>query len=80
MSRRTAWACRRATDEKLPIPVETNLLTLLRRHAAQAPDAPCLTCGDETQGFATFDARASRVANALAAQGVQAGDRVAIIA
>lgn len=60
--------------------METNLLTLLRRHAAQAPDAPCLTCGDETQGFATFDARASRVANALAAQGVQAGDRVAIIA
>ena len=60
--------------------METNLLSLLRQHAAQTPEAPCLTFGNETLGFATFDARASRVAHALAAQGVQAGDRVAIIA
>ena len=62
------------------IPVETNLLTLLRQHAALTPDAPCLTFGEETLGFGTFDARASRVAHALAAQGVREGDRVAIIA
>jgi long-chain acyl-CoA synthetase len=60
--------------------METNLLSLLRIHAAQTPDAPCLTFGPETLSFAEMDARASRVANALAAQGVQPGDRVAMIA
>lgn len=60
--------------------METNLLTLLRHHAALTPDAPCLTFAGETLGFAAFDARASRVASGLAVQGVQPGDRVAIIA
>lgn len=60
--------------------METNLLTLLRQHAARSPNAPCLTFGEATLSFADVDARASRVANALAARGVQAGDRVAIIA
>jgi acyl-CoA synthetase (AMP-forming)/AMP-acid ligase II len=60
--------------------VETNLLSLLRTHAAQMPDAACLTFGDATLSFGEIDARASRVANALAAQGVKSGERVAIIA
>ena len=60
--------------------METNLLTLLRNHAAQTPAAPCLTFRDETLSFGEMDARASRVANALTAQGVHPGDRVAMIA
>ncbi len=60
--------------------METNLLTLLRQHAARTPDAPCLTFQGETLSFGAMDARASRVANALAGQGVQRGDRVAMIA
>ena len=60
--------------------METNLLTLLRNHAAQTPAAPCLTFRDETLSFGEMDARASRVANALTAQGVQPGDRIAMIA
>lgn len=60
--------------------METNLLTLLRTHAAQAPDAPCLAFGDQTLSFGEMDTRASQVANALAAHGVKPGDRVALIA
>lgn len=60
--------------------METNLLTLLRTHATQTPDAPCLTFGADTLSFAEMDARASRVANALAASNIQPGARVAIIA
>lgn len=44
------------------------------------PDAPCLTFGTETLSFAELDARASCVANALAARNIQPGDRVAMIA
>lgn len=60
--------------------METNLLSLLRTHAAQTPDAPCLTFGTETLSFGQLNARASSVANALQARGVQSGDRVALIA
>ena len=60
--------------------METNLLSLLRTHAAQTPDAPCLTFGTETLSFGQLNARASRIANALQARGVQSGDRVALIA
>lgn len=60
--------------------METNLLALLRQHAALTPDAPCLTLAGETLSFRELDVRASRVASALAAHGVGLGDRVAIIA
>ena len=60
--------------------METNLLSLLRTHASQTPDAPCLTFGTETLSFGQLNARASSVANALQARGVQSGDRVALIA
>jgi acyl-CoA synthetase (AMP-forming)/AMP-acid ligase II len=60
--------------------MKTDLLNLLRLHAAQTPGAPCLTFMGETLSFFEMDARASRVANALSARGVAPGDRVAIIA
>ncbi len=60
--------------------METGLLDLLRAHAAQTPDAPCLTFAAEALTFADLDERSSRAANALAKQGVNPGDRVALIA
>ncbi len=60
--------------------MESNLLALLRTHAAHRPDAPCLTFGDQALSFGEMNTRSSRAANALAEQGVQPGDRVAIIA
>jgi long-chain acyl-CoA synthetase len=60
--------------------MKKDLLTLLRMHAAQTPGAPCLTFAGDTLSFCEMDSRASRVANALTAQGVAPGDRVAIVA
>ncbi len=57
-----------------------SILDLVRHHSAQSPDAPCLSFGPETLSYGVLLARCSRVANALTQQGVQAGDRVAIIA
>ena len=57
-----------------------SLLDLLRAHAARTPGAPCLTFEGDTLSFAELDARASQVANALAAAGIVPGDRVALLA
>ena len=55
------------------------LADVIRVHAAERPDAPALDAGDRSVTFAELDARSSRVAHALAAAGVGAGDRVAFI-
>lgn len=52
---------------------------LLRGHAAQRPDAPALTFEGRTYSFAQLDASSSRAAQALRAEGVQPGDRVAVL-
>lgn len=59
---------------------ETSLLELLRTHAAQTPDQPCLTFGAQTLSFAELNDRSSRTANALARLGIGQGDRVALVA
>jgi acyl-CoA synthetase (AMP-forming)/AMP-acid ligase II len=56
------------------------LLDLLRAHARRAPGAECLRFGEERLTFGDLDRRSSQVAQALAASGVQRGDRVAILA
>ena len=53
---------------------------ILRRHASQRPDAPALTFGERTWSFAQLHAGSSRVGQALRAEGVQPGDRVAMLA
>lgn len=50
-----------------------------RRHARLQPDAPALVFEDLTLTYREFDADSSRAANALKAEGVSAGDRVAFI-
>jgi long-chain acyl-CoA synthetase len=61
-------------------PERFDLADLIRAHAAERPDAPCLTYGEETLSFRALDERSSRAAAALRAGGVAAGDRVVIVA
>lgn len=56
-----------------------HLVDLLRHFAAETPNAPCLAHENTLLSFAGLEQRSSRVANALLAQGVKVGDRVAIL-
>jgi acyl-CoA synthetase (AMP-forming)/AMP-acid ligase II len=56
-----------------------NVADIVRRRAAHSPDAPGMLAPGSVTTFSDLDARSSRVANALLATGVQAGDRVAYI-
>ncbi|HET9626449.1 MAG TPA: acyl-CoA synthetase [Kofleriaceae bacterium] len=53
---------------------------LLRRTAARLPDKPAVICGDVTWTYRALDQVVNRLANGLAARGVELGDRVAILA
>jgi len=52
---------------------------LLRTHASARPDAPMLTLHGNTVSWATHYQRACTLANALAAEGVGPGERVAFL-
>ena len=52
---------------------------LLRAQAAEQPEATMLVCGDIRRTWAEQYERACRVAQALVAEGVEAGDRVAFL-
>jgi fatty-acyl-CoA synthase len=47
--------------------------------AGLAPDRTAIVCGERRLTYATFDARAERLANALRAAGLEVGDKVAIM-
>ena len=67
----------------MPAPEADNpldLLTILGRHANTRPDSPCLLIEDDVITFSELSARSERVAGAMRAQGIGAGDRVAILA
>src|ERR1700733_10243462 len=53
------------------------LAGLVRSQARSIPDRPALIWGSDTWTFADLDERSSRVAKALAAEGVGSQDRVA---
>lgn len=55
------------------------LASIVRSHAATTPAAPALTFEGETWSFAELDRRSSRAANALLREGLQPGDRVALL-
>lgn len=55
------------------------LADVVRGHGRQRPDAPALIVGDRTISYGELDTRSNRVAQAFAAAGVRAGDRVAFI-
>ncbi|MEZ5657894.1 MAG: acyl-CoA synthetase [Burkholderiaceae bacterium] len=52
---------------------------LLRRTAARLPNKTAIVCGHTQWSYAEFDGICNRLANGLAAQGVAAGDRVAVL-
>lgn len=53
--------------------------SIIQEHASARPAAPALTFAGQTQSFAELDAETSRLAAALQALGVAAGDRVAVL-
>lgn len=53
---------------------------LLRRSAMRVPDKLAIVCGDTRYTYAEFDALCDRIAGALFARGICAGDRVAVLA
>ena len=56
-----------------------SLAQIVRQHAAATPQAPALSFEGSTLTFAQLDGLSSQSANALRAEGVQAGDRVALL-
>lgn len=56
------------------------LVNLLRGFAARNADAPCLSFEAERLTFGALNERSNRIANALLALGLGAGERVALIA
>jgi 3-oxocholest-4-en-26-oate---CoA ligase len=59
-------------------PVEFNLADLFESVVETVPDCPALVAGDRRFTFAELDARANRLAHALAAQGIGPGSHVGI--
>ena len=55
-------------------------MTAIRRHAAERPRAPVLTCGESRLDWAGFAAAVEQAAAAFQRHGVLPGDRVAIVA
>src|SRR5258706_10786962 len=53
---------------------------LLRRTRQRFPNKPAIRCGATTWTYAQFDDVCNRLAGGFAAEGVELGDRVAIIA
>ena len=53
---------------------------IIREHAIERPDKPALSFEGVTWTFAELQTRSSCVANALSAEGVKPGDRVAVLA
>jgi fatty-acyl-CoA synthase len=58
--------------------LQFNLADLFERVADTVPNALALVCGSRRLTYAEFDERATRLAHALAADGVRAGDHVAL--
>ena len=57
----------------------TSFAQILRQHVRERPDAAALTFADHTWSFARLHEGSSRVAQALLAEGVQPGERVAML-
>lgn len=68
------------TTGNVPPPSPSPIPHYLDVHARVRPNKTALICGERALTYAQLNARARRVANALSALGVQAGDRVAVMA
>ncbi|WP_316524291.1 non-ribosomal peptide synthetase [Kitasatospora brasiliensis] len=61
-------------------PAARNLLDLVREQVAGRPDAPAVSCGERTLGYAELDRRADVLAARIAAAGATGPDRVVAFA
>ncbi|WP_438332860.1 non-ribosomal peptide synthase/polyketide synthase [Burkholderia pseudomallei] len=61
-----------------PYPANSGVHRLFEAQAARTPDATAIVDGATTLDYRALDARANRIAHALAHAGVRAGDRVAL--
>ena len=55
-----------------------NIASALRDRAAATPDHPVILFEGKALGYGELDALSSRLAHAMAARGITAGDRVAL--
>ncbi|MDX1780559.1 MAG: class I adenylate-forming enzyme family protein [Thalassovita sp.] len=58
---------------------QQTVIDAIRAWARETPEKEAVVCGDIRLSWSEFDARSSRVANALIALGIAKGDRVAIL-
>ncbi len=63
-----------------PITRRQTIADALRRTARRVPAKTAIVCGATTWTYAQFDGRVTRIAAGLARQGVNQGDRVAVLA
>ncbi|MFE9456343.1 amino acid adenylation domain-containing protein [Streptomyces californicus] len=68
----------RFNDTSVPYSDDITVHELFARQAAATPDATAVTFGAEVLSYAELDGRANRLAHHLLAQGVEAGDLVAV--
>lgn len=54
--------------------------SIVRSHGVDRPNAPMATFDERTMTYGEMDARSSRIANALIAEGVSADSRIAVVA
>ncbi|MGL6289302.1 MAG: amino acid adenylation domain-containing protein [Silanimonas sp.] len=67
-----------AAVTKAPAPTTPRVEALIAAQAARTPERIALSSGDERWTYAELDARANRIAHALAARGVRRGDWVGL--
>ena len=73
-------AAARRDDEVAPLPGARGLVQdALSRSAGRFPGRTALVCGETRLSYAQLDEQASRLAGALAAEGVQPGSRVVVL-
>jgi long-chain acyl-CoA synthetase len=58
---------------------ELRVADVIREHASKRGDALAIACGERSLTFSQLDERSSRLAQALRAEGIGAGDRVAYL-
>ena len=62
-----------------PTPATQSIPALFAAQVARDPEAPALTCESDSMTYRELDQRSNRVAHLLAARGVGAGQRVALL-
>src|SRR5579859_4473478 len=68
----------RGVSSRLGVPMSMNLGSLLHARATERPHQTALFCGSEAMSYQALDETTTRLAEWFLAQGLRAGDRVAL--